>query len=55
MTIDDRGAISDGFRMAVHPAAMHGAILETTWFTGQFQGVIKPHTPIGSCLIRNLP
>ena len=30
ITIDERGAISEGFNMAVHPAARHGASLDTT-------------------------
>ena len=32
----------------MHPAASAGATLQTIWFMGQFQGVMSPHTPIGS-------
>ncbi len=42
------GAISLGLSTTVHPAARAGATLQATWFSGQFQGVIRPHTPIGS-------
>ena len=42
------GAISVGFRTMVHPAAMAGPTLAAIWFRGQFQGVIKPQTPMGS-------
>ena len=55
MTIDDKGAISEGFNIAVQPAAIHGASLDTTWFTGQFHGVMRPQTPIGSWRIMNSP
>ena len=40
--------ISLGFKTIVHPAASAGATLQAIWFIGQFQGVISPHTPIGS-------
>lgn len=42
------GAISLGLRTTVQPAAMAGATLQTIWLSGQFQGVISAHTPIGS-------
>ncbi len=32
----------------VQPAASAGATLQAIWFTGQFQGVMRPQTPIGS-------
>jgi hypothetical protein len=32
----------------VQPAASAGITLQAIWLTGQFHGVIKPHTPIGS-------
>jgi len=42
------GAISLGLSTAVQPAAIAGASFDVTWFSGQFQGVIRPQTPIGS-------
>ena len=42
------GAISLGFRTTAHPAASAGATLQTIWFSGQFHGVIRAATPIGS-------
>ena len=42
------GDTSDGFSTIVQPAASAGATLHATWFIGQFHGVIKAHTPIGS-------
>ena len=42
------GATSDGFSTTVQPTASAGATLQAIWFTGQFQGVMKPQTPIGS-------
>ncbi len=42
------GATSDGFSTIVQPAAMAGATLQTIWLIGQFHGVIRPTTPIGS-------
>ncbi len=32
----------------VQPAASAGATLHMIWFIGQFHGVMKPHTPMGS-------
>ncbi len=32
----------------MHPAASAGATLQTIWFSGQFHGVIRAATPIGS-------
>ena len=32
----------------MHPAASAGATLQAIWFTGQFHGVMRPQTPIGS-------
>ena len=49
------GAISLGFSTMVQPAAMAGATLQTIWFSGQFQGVISPTTPIPSWTIRVPP
>ena len=43
-----KGATSDGFRIMVQPVAMAGATLQAIWLIGQFQGVMKPQTPIGS-------
>ena len=42
------GLSSDGFKTQVHPASMAGMALSATWFTGQFHGVIRPTTPMGS-------
>ncbi|MNY30656.1 hypothetical protein D3C86_1647740 [compost metagenome] len=33
----------------VQPAASAGATLHMIWLMGQFQGVIMPTTPTGSC------
>src|SRR2546425_2982386 len=51
----ESGAISLGFRIMVQPAASAGATLQTIWFIGQFHGVIRPHTPIGSFRIKVEP
>ena len=51
----ENGAISDGLRTMVQPVASAGAILQAIWLTGQFQGVMKPQTPIGSRTIRVVP
>jgi hypothetical protein len=42
------GATSLGFSTMVQPAASAGATLQAIWFSGQFQGVISPTTPIPS-------
>ena len=42
------GAISDGFRTMVQPAASAGATFAPIWFSGQFHGVISAQTPTGS-------
>ena len=42
------GASSVGFSTIVQPAAIAGSTLHAIWFTGQFHGVIRPQTPIGS-------
>ncbi len=42
------GATSDGLSTMVQPAAMAGATLAAIWFNGQFQGVMKAQTPMGS-------
>src|SRR5699024_3529903 len=39
---------SECFNTTVHPAANALASLVDVWFVGKFQGVINPHTPIGS-------
>jgi hypothetical protein len=51
----ENGASSEGFRIMVQPTARAGATLQAIWFTGQFQGVMKPHTPMASLRIRVLP
>jgi hypothetical protein len=42
------GAISLGLSTTVHPVARAGATFDATWFSGQFHGVMRPQTPIGS-------
>ncbi len=42
------GAISDGLRTIVQPAARAGATFEAIRNSGQFQGVIRTQTPTGS-------
>ncbi len=49
------GATSDGLSTIVQPAAIAGATLQAIWFSGQFQGVISPHTPTGSRTISVVP
>ena len=49
------GASSEGFRIMVQPAARAGRTLQAIWLIGQFHGVIRPHTPIGSRTIRVVP
>jgi hypothetical protein len=49
------GASSDGFSTIVQPAANAGRTLQAIWLIGQFHGVIRPHTPIGSRAICVLP
>ena len=44
----DEGVNSEGLRIMVQPAASAGATLQVIWFSGQFQGVIMPTTPIAS-------
>src|ERR1700744_4329201 len=49
------GAISDGFRIMVQPAASAGTTLQAIWLIGQFHGVIMPTTPIGSFAMACVP
>ena len=51
----EKGAISEGLSTIVQPTARAGATLQAIWLTGQFHGVIKPHTPIGSLTIIVVP
>lgn len=44
----ENGATSEGFWMTVQPTASAGAVFAHIWWTGQFHGVMKPQTPIGS-------
>ncbi len=44
----ENGATSEGFSTTVQPTASAGAVFAHIWCTGQFHGVMKPHTPIGS-------
>ena len=44
----ENGASSDGFSTMVQPVARAGTTLQAIWLIGQFQGVIRPQTPIGS-------
>ena len=48
MSCAESGACSLGLSTIVQPAAMAGATLARIWLIGQFQGVTRPHTPIGS-------
>ena len=50
-----KGAISLGFSTMVQPAASAGRTFSVIWLTGQFQGVMNPHTPIGSRRISVAP
>ena len=50
----ESGAISEGFNTMVQPDASAGTALSTIWFMGQFQGVIKAVTPMGSITVRSL-
>ena len=52
-TSPDSGATSDGFSTIVQPASSAGATLSAIWFIGQFHGVMRPTTPIGSWKIRS--
>ena len=49
------GATSVGFSTIVQPAASAGATLHMIWLTGQFHGVMSPHTPTGSRRIIVVP
>ena len=51
----ENGAISDGFSTMVQPTASAGATLQAIWLIGQFHGVMKPQTPIGSLAISVVP
>lgn len=48
---EDIGAISEGFSTTVQPTPTAGTTLSLTWFIGQFHGVMRPQTPIGSWLM----
>ena len=50
----DIGATSLGFSTMVQPVASAGPTLQAIWFMGQFHGVMKPHTPMGSRVISAL-
>ncbi|CNJ11292.1 Uncharacterised protein [Mycobacterium tuberculosis] len=39
----------------MQPVANAGYTLTAIWFSGQFHGVISPHTPIGSLVISVSP
>ena len=47
-SIADKGAISEGLCIIVQPVAKAGTTFNAIWFIGQFHGVIRPQTPIGS-------
>ena len=51
----EKGAISEGLSTMVQPVASAGATLQAIWLIGQFQGVMKPQTPIGSLTISVVP
>src|SRR5882762_1632433 len=50
-----KGEYSEGLSTMVHPAARAGTTFAATWFIGQFQGVIRAHTPTGSWTRRTVP
>jgi hypothetical protein len=52
-----RGVISAGLITMAHPAASAGAIFCASLAIGEFQGVIAPTTPSGSCtlIVRKSP
>ncbi len=39
----------------VQPVASAGATLHAIWLSGQFHGVMRPQTPIGSLTIKVVP
>ena len=43
----DSGVSSAGFSTTVHPQARAGAIFQTAFISGKFQGTITPTTPTG--------
>lgn len=43
-----KGDFSDGLSTMVQPVASAGNTFTAIWFMGQFHGVIRPQTPIGS-------
>ena len=47
------GLSSEGFSTQVQPAKIAGIAFSAIWFIGQFHGVIRPTTPIGSRMIRS--
>jgi hypothetical protein len=49
------GDNSLGFNTIVQPAASAGATLAVIWYSGQFQGVMRPQTPMASRMIAVLP
>jgi hypothetical protein len=49
------GASSLGLSTMVHPAASAGATLHAIWLSGQFHGVMRPHTPMASYRTRDRP
>ena len=53
--IAENGAISEGFNTIVQPVAMAGTTLQAIWLIGQFHGVMKAQTPIGSCVTSVVP
>ena len=44
----ENGDSSLGLRIEVQPVASAGNTFTAIWLSGQFHGVISPHTPIGS-------
>ena len=51
----ENGATSDGLSTMVQPTASAGNTFTTIWLSGQFHGVMKPQTPIGSRRTMELP
>ena len=48
----ENGASSEGLSTMVQPVARAGTTLQAIWLIGQFQGVMRPQTPMGSFTIR---
>ena len=49
------GVTSLGFTITAQPAVSAGATFAQIWWSGKFQGVMQPTTPIGSRTTREFP